>query len=298
MAYKLGRENDARISGLHRPEIVHRYREPLREHGWVLLKNVFSPEEVEQLRSGAYQSVKEGHYAGDILSNPLLEHVIYHPKIVEVLWDVMGEEPVYFGDSVISIASVEGRIQHGLHKDNVDRLNADGRDWNSEYSIVRMGIYLEDHKNHSEGLIVREASHKFVDTSSGKLITVPSEPGDVVMWYLTTTHCGGAKRPRFPKNYTLLLDRNHRFRSSLYYRLPSWLTRPGQKDRVAFFLAYGRNDEHLPHYLEYLKNRKYAVRRWQKSAYSPELMGRIAQRPIKVLNMEPEVRGLPFEHLP
>lgn len=139
---------------------------------------------------------------------------------------------------------MEGGIGHGFHKDSVDRKNAKGNDWQDDYSLIRVGIYLQDHSCHSDGLVIRNQSHKTMDLRTGKKINVPSQKGDVIIWYLTTTHSGNAKRLRF-SDYPVLMGGStggNRLCQKAYDQLPAIFLQPSEKDRVAVFATFGKHD--------------------------------------------------------
>lgn len=272
----------------------------LEEKGWVIIKNVFTKAEVEELRNKVQLSDKQGYKKGDLLSNPNLENVVYDDRILKIISEVLGSKPIYFGDSSYQIASVVGRISSGFHKDNVDRDDQNGPDWKSPYTIVRVGIYLQDHARHSEGLILRTGSHKYTDLTKGKKINAPTEPGDIVIWYLTTSHSGNAKRIKLFNYPVLGFDDTHSFKSLLYFRIQRFapfLIQKSEKDRMALFLTFGLNDKHLERYLTYMKTRRYAVEAWKDSKYSPELLNKIKDKNFTFINMNDVVKDIKLEEV-
>lgn len=71
----------------------------LEQNGWVVVKNVFTKEEALDFRKRAFLSVQDKTIKGDLLSNPYLEHFIYDDRIIKIATELLGAEPVYFGDS-------------------------------------------------------------------------------------------------------------------------------------------------------------------------------------------------------
>src|SRR6267142_690823 len=107
-----------------------------RENGYVLLKRVFSPSEMREMRAALERSkqriIDAGQFRaeaatpnarflfGDALSMSELrkyDYVLLNERVVESVKQLLGEKLVYFGDS--SVQTGEGR--RGFHKDNVDR---------------------------------------------------------------------------------------------------------------------------------------------------------------------------------
>jgi hypothetical protein len=147
---------------------------------------------------------------------------------------------------------------------------------------------------------LRTGSHKFTDLTKGKKVNAPTEPGDIVIWYLTTTHSGNAKRFKFFNSPVLAFDGTKSFRSMLYFRIQkyaSFLLQKSEADRIALFLTYGIKDHHLDHYLKYLKTRKYAIKMWRNSPYSKELLDKVKGKKLTVLSMTEAVKDIKLEEL-
>lgn len=252
------------------------YKEELKKNGWVLIKNFFDEDLCNELRNSAHLSAENGLAGADILSNKYLSNLFLNNKLINLLTDIIGQKPVYFGDSTFQIASLAGGIQNGFHKDCVDRKNSSGIDWEDDYSIIRIGIYLQDHKNYSEGLVVRDKSHKSSNLSIGKKINVPSKPGDLVIWFLTTTHAGNAKRIKII-DYPVLMsnDESSKLSRKLYHKLPKSFIMPSQKDRIAIFATFGKDDRHLKRYINYLKYRLYMVKILKKINFDQDVVSKI-----------------------
>jgi hypothetical protein len=142
--------------------------ETLRRNGWLLVKNFFDEAYCNSLREACIKANSEGLAGSDLLSNKYTSHLFANERFIKLLTELNDGKPVYFGDSGFQIASVEGRISNGFHKDSVDRKNQNGADWKNDYSLLRVGIYLQDHKNFSEGLVVRSGSHLTTDLNTGK----------------------------------------------------------------------------------------------------------------------------------
>lgn len=261
--------------------------EKLKKNGWVLIKDFFDETYCDTLRELCYKSNEEGFGVKDLLSNPYLNRLFLNDKLLQLLTEILGEKPVYFGDSAYQIASVFGGISTGFHKDSIDRKNKNGLDWQENYSLLRVGIYLQDHKNFSEGLVVRNGSHKFMETTIGEKINVPSQKGDLVIWYLTTTHSGNAKRLMGTDKALLMPDKkNNRFLNALY----KLLLRPSQKDRVALFMTFGKKDIHLERYLNYLKHRKYMVDSIKNQNFDENFVAELkSKNKLEVIDMKNDI---------
>lgn len=241
----------------------------LDQKGWTLIKNVFKLEEVLMLRQKSVE-FKKSKSKGDLLSDEYFSGLILNKKIIEIGKSLLNDQLAYFGESSIGVNSIDKRISHGFHKDNAVRLDSNSKDFTEDYNVIRFGIYLQDHKNYSEGLIIRDGSHKMADFTSGKKTNVESEAGDVIVWKLTTTHSGNAKRTKVFKSYVFADDGKSRIQKQLYYRIPKSLEVPPEKDRIAIFLTFGLNDDSTNRHIEYLKGRNYMVELWNNSNWSKE----------------------------
>src|ERR1043165_3900363 len=178
-------------------------KKKFEEDGYLLVQNVFTPSEIEQFRKLAYEQFeidkkkkldvyhpgsKAKYNKGDLLSKEKLHQVLLDDRILEIARTILGTSDIlYFGDSSYQI----GTGMRGFHRDNIDRTDLNGPDWKGEYTLIRLGIYLQDHKNYSGGLKIKVGSHKNPD---GKAIFVGNEVGDVAVWSLKTLHSGNAVR--------------------------------------------------------------------------------------------------------
>lgn len=274
----------------HLNQFSMNYRKELESQSWTLIKNYFDDDFCDQLRKDCYAASQTNNDYSDILSNQHLSHLLTNEKFIELVCHFFDAKPVYFGDSGYQIASVVKRISNGFHKDSIDRKNPDGMDWKHGYSLIRFGIYLQDHENFSEGLVVRSNSHHTPDLKTGKKVNVPSKKGDIIAWYLTTTHSGNAKRIKGIDYPVLMGDETGGWLShKLYYHLPKFCIQKSEKDRVAIFITFGTNDVHLKRYLSYLKHRRYMVELWQKQDFIKETVNKInAQNKIELLDLKEE----------
>ncbi len=270
------------------------YKKKLQENSWVLCKNIFDQEYCDKLRNDCFRTYSETNKNGEILSNPYLNHLFTNEKFIDFISSFFESKPVYFGDSGFQIASFEGRISNGFHKDSVDRENSNGIDWKPGYSLIRVGIYLQDHKNFSEGLVVRKKSHHNNNLKVGKKINVPSQKGDIIVWYLTTTHSGNAKRIKGIDFPVLMGDDTGGWLSHrLYYHLPKVFIQKSEKDRVAIFLTFGQDDIHLKRYINYLKYRRYMVESWQSQNFNEKFLNEIkTQNKLEIIDLKKEALKL------
>ncbi|HSY60886.1 MAG TPA: phytanoyl-CoA dioxygenase family protein [Cytophaga sp.] len=222
--------------------------ESFHKNGFAIVKGVFTKNEIESLRDkvtaqveidkakGLTYSVPNSsatYVKGDLLSKELLQQVILDERVIHIAKQILNE-PVYFGDGSYQI----GTGLRGYHRDNTDRAFNVGNDWGKDYSIIRMGLYLQNHKKYSGGLKVQIASNK---NKSGKSVLLDIEEGDLVFWDLRTLHSGNAVRLKMLTNFPV---------DYLEKRVPDFLKIDEDKVRMAFFFSFGKKDAHLERYLK------------------------------------------------
>tara|TARA_B100001093_G_C26792673_1_gene999693 strand:- start:634 stop:1506 length:873 start_codon:yes stop_codon:yes gene_type:complete len=275
-----------------RPEILKNHKIELNKKGWTLIKSVFSKQEISRFRNYSLDhSINGGRNNGDLLSHKELQKIIFDERINKIAKTLLNDNPIYFGDSSVAVHSVDKRISHGFHKDSPDKDDPKSPSFQGEYSVLRFGVYLQDHVAKSQGLIIRSGSHKHANTTSGKKVIVPSNEGDVVVWYLTTTHSGNAKRIKYLKNIVIADDGVSKFQQFLYYRIPSFLIMPDPIDRISIFFTLGKKDHHLKRYIEYLKGRDYAVNTWMNSFWDTKTKNISKEKNIYLMDMSTELKN-------
>lgn len=229
--------------------------------GYILLRKVFTIQEIEKLRSAC-----ELHKKGEVLSRKEFEHILLDDRIVNPLKQLLGGDLVYFGESNISMVK---RSRH-MHNDSKN----DDFDFSKPYPVVRVGLYLQDHETYSDGLKLRPGSHKkycvdkygvkrafnFLKRTrnlsalyTGRSINVPSRPGDLLIWNMRIHHSGHAVRVKGLKN--------HSFHPWIEERIPAFFHHSNHKKRYVIFASYGAPSKQLENYI---KNR---VQRSNKQAY-------------------------------
>jgi hypothetical protein len=249
------------------------------EYGYTIVRNVYSADEIGHLREVAVASRNRG--PGDLLSNPLMKHVLVDGRLVEIARKVLGRDDiVYYGDSSFTI--IPGN--KGYHKDNADRIDPKAPDWQREpYTQLRFGIYCQDHRRHSGGLNLRQKSHNTVSLKQGKTIYLRTRVGDVGVWSLRTSHSGGGTLLRFPRWIYPEPGEEGKY--------PKFLHAKPHAERVSIFAALGADDHHADRYVEYLKTRTYMVNAFRNSVYDDEVLKDAANVGLKVRDMRLEIEG-------
>jgi hypothetical protein len=245
-------------------------KEQIDKHGYMVIKNVFTNKEIDIFRGYAE---KDKNHNGDLLSAKFLSKIITDERIISIYKEATGQDNlVYFGDSTLSYNT----SLSGFHKDSKDRQNKDSIEFKDKnYSLLRLGIYLQDHSKHSKGLCLRSDSHLHQSIDKGKILNVKSEVGDVIIWKLTTTHSPNAE--------IISLFPNYAFHPGLTKRLPAFLKKKSISPRLALFMGFGVEDHYTEDYIEYLKTREYAIKRWEDSHYDQENIAVLEKKNVRVL---------------
>lgn len=261
-------------------------REQFEQQGYLIVRNVFTPDEVASLRKAAYEhrdrqkerglvaQVKQAtSVKGDLLSKEGLGWVIYDPRILAIATEILGDAPVYFSDSTYQI----GIGTRGFHRDNIDRFQfGQGDDWDGAYPLIRFGIYLQDHDKFSGGIRFKTGSHEAAD---GTDVFADTRAGDIVVWNMRTLHSGNARRLKVLNNLPLHIG--------LENRLPDFLFREPQGERVSLFFSYGLEGKHLDRYLtQHIQKRADMQENVRLSTYTPETLKKAEQNKLKVLDVK------------
>lgn len=261
------------------------------EEGYLVLPKVFSVAEIEMFRKLVYEQyeidkskkidfqlqnlpTKAKYNKGDLLSKEKLFHVLLDDRILQIARVILGsDEIVYFGDSSYQI----GTGLRGFHRDNIDRNDLNGPDWKDEYTLIRIGIYLQDHKNYSGGLKIKVGTHK---NANGKTVFVDSEVGDVAVWSLKTLHSGNAVRLKLLPELSIEKGED---------KIPSFLKKEEQHERISFFMTFALESNHLNRFInEYTLKRQDTLENLKASKYNKVALDFIDIKKVKLLKLVPE----------
>jgi hypothetical protein len=261
--------------------------------GFAIVKGIFSLDEALEMRRRCAEvfTATNGKF-GDLATHALLRDILLDDRVLAVARAVLGPEIVYFGDSTFYANSrFERHMHNDAHGDMADPARTD-------YPIIRMGIYLQDHAWHSNGLKVKPGSHRRVfwnARNAARMLgvggprlsvdafrpcsfyNVPSEPGDLVFWSLRTHHSGHALRLRGFDTLALPPTVERYF--------PLRFTRPMAKERFAMFMSWARPSPVLDAYIKYIgydrMNREY----WERCRLdAPDVGASFSQKNVILRN--------------
>lgn len=261
--------------------------------GYLLVKDVISTKQIQEIRD-AFEIIREKSIrAGNVVLDPKypdatwlqgdlssfselkpFDFLVFNKNIVDIVKLLIGTNIVYFGES----NTQSGLAIRGNHKDSriCDRENSSGLDWQGDYPLVRVGIYLNDTDVYSGGVKIMPRSHK-IPTSKFRRggVNVDAKAGDLVIWKLTTTHSGNAKRLKFMKNLSL--------HPRIEDFIPTMFERLNPIERRAMFVVYGATGDHLERYLKYYESRSDVKRTLRLAGTSAVLSERAKFAGVKLV---------------
>ncbi len=252
------------------------------EHGFCLVKGVFTPEEMTAIEEDMKATSQD--FQGnipDLLSCPRLRRVMLDNRVLSTARALMGDDLVYYGESAVNYEEQAGALTqkpyNHLHfdargmPDDIDTVWRSAED--SMFGAYRFAVYLRDYSSHSGGLKVAVSSHRknpdpYINATASEknsftipsqsrtvaysvpdftLFNVPSQPGDLVVWNLRTLHSAGARRLVDHPDLAMLPS----VEDKTYAALPT-IFEPIAEPRNALFFDYGAPVESTD---LYIKNR-------------------------------------------
>ena len=224
--------------------------------GYVLIKGVFNNAEIAGLRQRIEQLPEK---RGDALSIDPLRPILLDKRVLEPVKALLGDKIVYFGDSTVRCES-DGGFRY-FHRDSQQDFEDPSC---TEYPVVRLGIYLQDHAAHSGGLKVRRGSHRhaFLGRENlkrllfgkpygplnpaalrlGRAVNLDIEAGDLIIWNLRIWHTGYAVRLKMLPKFCV--------HPRLENYIPKALLLPDIKPRMVIFCVYGAPSANMETYLK------------------------------------------------
>jgi hypothetical protein len=256
-------------------------REQFDEQGFVLVRGLFTQEQIADWRERALSlcSGCDGEQPPGELATHGFEDILLNEDILGAVKQVLGNDLIYFGDSSLH-CSPNDRTFHVDARGDLDDPSC------TDYGVVRCGIYLQDHTDHSGGLKVRVGSHKRALLRPGTIKRVlkrkarpatllhtparnlKTRTGDFIFWSLRTHHSGGAvilkglRRLAFPPRFDALI--------------PTFLRLPDHENRLALFFAYGAPGEQTERYIRDQVGRRPEA--WEASTFGTLLSSDRAQK--------------------
>jgi len=264
--------------------------------GFVVLRGLFSRSEFRTLRERVMESLhareRDGTPVVDCLAETVLAPYVYDERLLTVARRLLGSSDIaYFGDSNYAVVGHNyepGRDVGGWHRDNTDRSDTTLPDWDGRYSLIRFGLYLQDHGGTSGGLIVRRTSHDRILRGWRAHLAdryLNTREGDVGVWSMRIQHAGLGRclrgMPWFPLG------------PHWQKTLPEALQAPfGAEERAGFWVSYGLNDHHLQRHCDYLVRRTERLEMWRDAYYSAETRAACVRAGLTIIDMPARIRAM------
>lgn len=214
---------------------VNKLTQQLETNGFAIAKNILAKNEILNLREIVknHFKTKGVPFANGLtqpnaaIEVPQLEWLFYHPKILSVMRQLLGEEIIF-----TSHCDVHSKTMSGWHKDDGMQVMPGGYFGQPMYDnpncrVYKVALYLQDHVNNLGGLTVRKNSHRLASINDGQETYLKTRVGDIIIFDVRLTHTGQrdfVPLPQFKKAIRLLqkgmekvkkIDRN---RSNLYLK--------------------------------------------------------------------------------
>jgi len=258
-----------------------------------LKHGVFSAEEITRFRQLTYEqysideaqgltfqmnntSSKARYAKGCLLSKKLLRNILLDDRITGLAKEILGTEKlIYFGDSSYQI----GTGLRGFHRDCLDREFNSGPDWQSKYTLIRLGLYLQDHSTYSGGLKVKPGTH---EKSDGPSVFINNKPGDLVAWSLKLLHSGNAVKLKWMPS--LCIDNQ-----GIENRIPNFLKQEEEHERISLFMTFAAESNHVDRYIqEYEMKRPDTIAHLKASVYDSEALNLAQTKNVDVKILFPK----------
>ena len=233
-------------------------RGQLELDGFVHLSGFLDPRAVATIAAELDRFDRPPH----LCETPAVAEVLFSDRVVSLATELLGDDPVAFPDHAIQLSGGS----FGYHKDNVDRLDPTGPDWDGPYRLLRFGVYLEDYAGRSGSLAVQPGSHRGVHYA-GRAVNVATRPGDLVVWYSTLTHAANSPAWGWAPSRAVRVPVNNRQVAKLTCQLarrswPGVLPWPTRR-RVVFFPFAARSLE-VARFVSLVLHRRY-YRDWLRA---------------------------------
>jgi ectoine hydroxylase-related dioxygenase (phytanoyl-CoA dioxygenase family) len=258
--------------------LTKRQKDDFVQKGYVLVPEVFSREQIANLRQSVATIFEMPLEPGDIARKgvapaarldifnryPQLRWILTHQPLVEALESLLGEDFIYLPEAAIQDSGFGG-----WHKDTSSQERAGHLfHWEPDFMMAQLAVYLQDNSEYGGGLEVIPGSHRRKDVYVRNRLrdrlnlnrirndldnrgvwrsgySVPSRAGDLVMFDFRLDH-----RATYP-----------------FIKAQP----PEEHRKLAVFLACSANNRHAGAYRSFLASRpSYPYLRDHR--YSPELV--------------------------
>lgn len=286
--------------------ISEKERNKLKRDGYLIIKKFIDANKVAYLRKALKNFNKQ-----ETLANKKLNYFSVNNKIIKIMNYILRGKIYY---PFLSIA-VNNMYQTQNKKSFIHNdVRFEDFNFDNDYNIYNVGIYLQNHTDYSGGLKVRPGSHKKIiiegqnyfkkillfcktvvykpDNVSFfqilrtllpyKSVNLKINAGDLVIWNMRLHHSGNNIRVKFIKNFSL----------STYVEniIPNFMILKNSLDRFAILTVYIGEGAYKNQYINEQIKRPQHVEFWKNSNINFEIL----QKKIKNKNIQlvPQIKRI------
>ena len=188
------------------------YKNELEQKGYILLKNIFSKNELNNCKKEIMNYIKntktlklgEGITIPDFIKSPNLQNTINlknNIKIHNILKQIFNNDYRFCAHNDIGINRIVDWHKDILNNDAsvYETINVWNKYNNEKYEIIKILIYLQDHSKNNDGLKLVPKSHLINNYNTTEWIQIYSNIGDVIIFDQRITHRGMNKLITYPR---------------------------------------------------------------------------------------------------
>jgi ectoine hydroxylase-related dioxygenase (phytanoyl-CoA dioxygenase family) len=278
----------------------------LKRDGYLIIKNFINSDKVVYLRKALRNFNRQ-----ETLANKKLNYFSVNNKIIKIMNNLLGGKIYYpFLSMAVNNMYQTQKKKSLIHND----VRFEDFNFDKDYNIYNVGIYLQDHINCSGGLKVRPGSHKKIIIEGEnylkkillfcktlvrkpsnvsyfqilrtllpyKSINLKINAGDLVIWNLRLHHSGNNIRVKFLKNLS--------FSTYLENIIPNFIILKNSLDRFAILTVYIGKGAYKNKYINEQVKRPQHVEFWKNSKIDLKIL----QKKIKNKKIElvPQIKKI------
>jgi hypothetical protein len=229
----------------------------IERDGYVLVRNLLLPEEIEILRDSllahfsekfAYEGLGK-HQANAAMHIPDISWLFSQTEIIDTFKELLGSDKIIFTSNV----DAHMNMLSWWHKDISEGRGCFKGDYFNyeDFRIYRVGIYLQDQPRH--GFSLRLGSHRSISLTSGEVEYVSTLSGDVIFFDIRLTHAG-----QFADPIEYVMCRVARFFKCepFMYGLKNIYQKIRLKpEKLSIFFTVGYPNQHTQDFCDFVKER-------------------------------------------
>lgn len=182
------------------------YKETIDKEGYLIISNLLSSEQINDYKEEVNNYIKNyptlknagGISIPDFISTshfPKTSSIIYNPKLLEILTDILGTSFRFCSHNDIGINRIVGWHKDKLNGDvaKYETVNIWETHNDEKHEIVKVLIYLQDHSNNNDSLHIVPGSHLNPKIETSGSILLHPKVGDIIIFDQRVTHRGMGK---------------------------------------------------------------------------------------------------------